>query len=328
VFEGFANVWTPIELASRVRSRPLPLTVASQRVVVFRGADGKLAALLDRCPHRGVALSLGKLTPEGALECPFHGWQFNGQGACVRVPLNPDARCARLGATALPVREAGGLIWLYTAPVATPPAEPIIPEALVARTFRRYYLTKVWRAHWTRAIENMLDTPHVPFVHRRTIGFSMRRRLRPDSRITMTWTPTKHGARIEAALDDRPPESTLEFVRPNGMTLHIPVRQRRLRIHVFCVPISPQETRMIVVSARDFGRYNPFTWLFDEMNRLILLEDQAIVESSDPPEVPRAVQERSVESDRPTLKFRKYYFDILRESSARFTITDESAITG
>ncbi len=73
---------------------------------------------------------------------------------------------------------------------------------------------------------------------------------------------------------------------------------------------------MIVVSARDFGRYNPLARLFDQVNRLIVLEDQAIVESSDPVEVPPPGDERSVASDRATLQFRKYYFEVLKPSIA------------
>jgi phenylpropionate dioxygenase-like ring-hydroxylating dioxygenase large terminal subunit len=261
MFAGFANVWTPIERASRVKRQPLSLVVAGERIVLFRdagagaGAGDRLVALIDRCPHRGVALSLGKVTPEGTLACPFHGWQFDGCGACVRVPLLPEARCERLSATALPVREIGELVWLYTGPQplgqsgqAGPgdAGEPQPPEALVDPAFRRYILIKHWRAHWTRAMENMLDMPHVPFVHRRTIGFAMRRRMRPDSRLAVTWEPTALGGMIRGSLDGAPPPSSLEFRRPNNMTLTIPIPGRRMRIHVFCVPVGPAETRTSV----------------------------------------------------------------------------------
>lgn len=326
MFEGFAKVWTPIELSRRVRLRPVALTVAGERVVLFRDANRQIAALIDRCPHRSVALSLGKRTSQGTLECPFHGWQFEASGRCVRVPLNPDAKCELLGATALPVREHGGLIWLYTAPVAVPSDEPIVPEALGDDSFCRFYLIANWKTHFSRAMENMLDMPHVPFVHKRTIGFAMRRRLRPDSRLAVTYTATEHGGRIESTLDGVPSEGALEFLRPNGMMLHIPVPGKRMRIHVYCVPVGPKETRMIIVSARNFGHYNPFVHLFDQVNRLIVLEDQAIVESSDPAEIPPPGVERSVASDRPTLLFRKYYYEVLRESSATPAPKDERLV--
>ena len=314
MFDDFGNVWTPIELGSRVGRQPLPLTIAGERLVLFRGADDQVAALVDRCPHRGVALSLGKVTAQGAIACPFHGWEFDGRGACLRVPLQAEAKCELLRATALPVRELGELVWLYTAPGATAPTAPEPAESMIESAFHRHILIKRWKTHWTRAMENMLDMPHLPFVHRRTIGLSLRRRMQADSNLNVTWEPTAQGGMIRASLDGQPQEGELEFRQPNSMTLTIPVPGKRLRLHVFCVPVGPQETRMIVVSARDFGRYNPLSRLFDELNRVILLEDQAIVESSFPVEVPPPAGERSVATDKPTLQFRKYYFDVLRAS--------------
>jgi phenylpropionate dioxygenase-like ring-hydroxylating dioxygenase large terminal subunit len=74
VFSGFANVWTPLTLARRVKKKPLAITLAGEKLVLFRDGKGQLGALLDQCPHRGVALSLGKVRDDGCLECPFHGW--------------------------------------------------------------------------------------------------------------------------------------------------------------------------------------------------------------------------------------------------------------
>lgn len=110
MFDGFAHVWTPVTLSRRLKAKPLPVPVAGERLVLFRGADGKVKALLDRCPHRGVALSLGKVTPDGCLECPFHAWKFDGQGKNGGVPLNPDAKRERLFTTSVPAREVGGLV--------------------------------------------------------------------------------------------------------------------------------------------------------------------------------------------------------------------------
>ena len=58
MFEGFANVWTPVTLASRRKDAALPSSWRG-KAGVFRGRDGKVEALVDRCPHRGVRLSLG-----------------------------------------------------------------------------------------------------------------------------------------------------------------------------------------------------------------------------------------------------------------------------
>src|SRR5262245_26076824 len=66
--------------------RPVARTVLGVPLVLFRDAAGGAAALLDRCPHRNVPLSLGHVVPEGHLECAYHGWQFDGTGRCRLVP--------------------------------------------------------------------------------------------------------------------------------------------------------------------------------------------------------------------------------------------------
>ena len=122
MFENFANVWTPVGLSGDLKpGKPLAMRIAGERVVLFRDVGSQPGALIDRCPHRGVALSLGKVV-NGEIECPFHGWRFDRSGANCRVPWNPDAKRDRLGGVALPVREIAGLLWLYTG--VEPSAEP------------------------------------------------------------------------------------------------------------------------------------------------------------------------------------------------------------
>lgn len=318
MFEGFAGVWTPVAIAQEVRSKPYPLTVAGERVVLFRNAKG-VHALLDRCPHRGVALSLGKVAADGCLECPFHGWRFAGDGACAHVPMNdvPPEKRAHLGAWALPLRERGGMLWMYTQPGAAPDSEPVVPAPLEAPEFTVWRAVRPWRCHWTRAMENMLDAPHLPFVHRRTIGRDMRRRLTDSSRMEVTTERTATGLRIRWAMDQEDNGAWLEFTPPNGMTLHIPVPGKTMHLHVWCVPAEANHTRMMVANARNFGLHNPLLRLFDETSRIIIREDKAVVESSFPQEVPPPSEEKSVATDRATLAFRKYYFEELRPSSAQ-----------
>ena len=212
-FAGFAEVWTIVGTAAELKSgRMLPMTVAGERVVLFRDAHGRPAGLVDQCPHRGVALSLGKLC-DGVVECPFHGWRFDSTGANVHVPWNPDAKLERLGALALPVREAGGLIWLYTgfAPADEPqPSETLMqPRVVIAAQ------SAIWRTHWTRAMENMLDSPHLPFVHRATIGRFVAPHL--PGRMDVEWIPTPYGARVESLIGERPSASRLDYRFPNTM---------------------------------------------------------------------------------------------------------------
>ena len=215
MFRGFANVWT-IAGSSRElkRGAPLALQVAGERLVLFRDGEGRARALVDRCPHRGVKLSLGKVV-EGCLECPFHGWRFAGDGANCHVPWNPEAKRSPLGATPVPVRERGGLLWLYTAPGADAPGEPEAPEVLERPGVSVCTFATEWQTHWTRAMENMLDWPHLPFIHRRTIGHNLP--LQPGSRMDIAWEERPWGGHTTITIDGKPQEGALDYRFPNAM---------------------------------------------------------------------------------------------------------------
>jgi len=323
--EGLAEVWTPVALSREVGRKPLSLFLASERVVLFRGKEGEVSALLDQCPHRGVALSLGKVGKDGCLECPFHGWRFAGDGTCTEVPLNPmpAEKRQRLGATAFPVRERGGLIWLYTRPGVEAPEEPLVPEALTDPKRHVWWNVVRFKTHWTRAMENMLDSPHVPFVHRRTIGQGLRRLITPTTQMEIRVDPVPTGFEtrvvmhgIDGHAEGRQEISgRVDWVRPNGMQLSGDFLGGQMLSYIWCVPESFESTRLFVISTRDFLRYNPLGWVFDQFNRVITREDKAVVESHQPLEVPDPSEEKSVPSDRATLAFRRWYLDRKRAAS-------------
>jgi phenylpropionate dioxygenase-like ring-hydroxylating dioxygenase large terminal subunit len=317
MFEGFARVWTPVTIAKNLGTKPLGLLLAGEKIVFFRDAEGRAQALIDRCPHRGVKLSLGRVTEKGCLECPFHAWQFEGSGKTAYIPLNPEAKRENYSAMALPVREIGGVLWVYTDVSGTPPPnEPTIPEALLDQNLTLNHMEVEWNAHWTRAMENMLDSPHVPFLHAKTIGRFVRPHLKPDSRMDIEWEETDFGGETRSLIDGTHNSGAkLQFYRPNMMVLHIPIPNQTFRMHSFCIPIDHERVRMMIVGARSFARLSILNHYFNHSNAKIAAEDRAIVESSDPVIIPPAAQEQSVRTDKATLRFRKYYFDQLAKTS-------------
>lgn len=316
MFHGFANIWTPVIETRQIGRDPVRVDLAGEGVVLFRGEGGRIGALIDRCPHRGVKLSLGKVTADGCLECPFHGWRFAPDGSNRRVPLNPEAKIEQLGATALPTRIMGDMVWVYTAPGREALAEPIAPDGLVAPGLSRTYVTRLWDCHWTRAMENMLDSPHLPFVHRKTIGKSLLRRMTPQSSMDIVWEDTPWGGRASAHLDGLDGGGVLEFFRPNVMALTIPIPNRHFRIHALVMPAGEGKTQLTVVTSRGFLRAGVFDPMFRLSSAKIADEDKAVVESSPKGAVPPSGEERSVKTDRATLQFRKYYHDVLAASAA------------
>ncbi len=318
MFTNFANVWTPVGLSGDLKpGKPLGLRIAGERVVLFRDAAGQPGALIDQCPHRGVALSLGKVVA-GELECPFHGWRFDRSGANCFVPWNPDAKRDRLGARALPVRELAGLLWLFTG--FEPATEPAPSESFAAQQMTVCAQSTVWNVHWTRVMENMLDMPHLPFVHRSTIGKGLDHLVK-GARMDLLVEDRPYGARISNSVDGIARPGALEYRFPNIMELFIDPPGRLLRLMVACIPEDEKTTRLLLLTMRDFARWRLLDPVFRRMNARIAGEDKAIVESSLPCEAPPPGEEVSVRTDAPTLFFRRIYRQKLHGSDAR-TVAD------
>ncbi len=317
MFDDFANVWTVMALGRELSSdKPMSLVVAGERIVLFRDGAGAPAALIDQCPHRGVALSLGRVE-RGEIECPFHGWRFGPDGACLCTPWNPDAKRGNLSAASLPVREIGGVIWLFTGP-GPAASEPFPPDVLLRPDVHVFTQSVVWKINWTRLMENMLDTPHAAFVHRKTFGGPVSRLLQdhPDARMEVRFEPHEHGGRVSAKVDGEPRAAALDYRFPNLMELTLDPKGRLLRILAICIPLSQNETRLMLVTARNFLRARWLDPLFLRANLRIAEEDRVIVESSLPSCVPTPEQEKSVATDAGTLAFRRIYRQKLLGSRA------------
>lgn len=81
-------------------------------LAVWRDEQGGVHATRDRCPHRGAALSLGRVRG-GCIECPFHGFRFDGAGRCVEAPCMGAEAPRHLDTKAYALREAHGFIWMW-----------------------------------------------------------------------------------------------------------------------------------------------------------------------------------------------------------------------
>lgn len=150
--------------------KPLARTILGIPMVLFRDAQGVAGALLDRCPHRNVPLSLGKVTSDtGRLECGYHGWQFDRSGACRFVPglvCGHEQRGREV--TAFHTRELDGFVWVYPAvlgldeaPRREPFQLPHIDTAGYTTVVRQVEVAGSVHA----AAENALDVPHTAYLH-------------------------------------------------------------------------------------------------------------------------------------------------------------------
>jgi vanillate O-demethylase monooxygenase subunit len=101
------NQWYTAATSTEVGAKPLARTICNEPLVIFRGEDGTVAVLTDRCPHRKAPLSSGEVVGSD-IQCGYHGIRFAANGACTHVPGNvPVGRDFR--ARCFPAREVSSL---------------------------------------------------------------------------------------------------------------------------------------------------------------------------------------------------------------------------
>ncbi|KAH7674911.1 Pheophorbide a oxygenase protein [Dioscorea alata] len=163
--------WYPLYLTKEVPDdAPLGLTVFNKQLVLYRDGAGVLRCYEDRCPHRLAKLSEGQLV-DGKLECLYHGWQFEGDGKCVKIPqleegaTIPRAACAKK----YHIKDSQGVVWVWMSD-KNPPNTWKLPWF---EHFARPGFTDLSSIHelpydHSILLENLMDPAHVPISHDRT----------------------------------------------------------------------------------------------------------------------------------------------------------------
>lgn len=164
-----ARYWYAACRSRDLHRKPQARTVIGVPLVLFRDAAGRAGALLDRCPHRNIPLSMGRIAASGNLECGYHGWQFDGEGRCRLVPglqgsENGEARGRRVAAHA--TRERDGFVWVWGEPDVEPACEPPAFAAAPGPGYATIVRVLDFPGTLHATAENALDVPHTAFLHR------------------------------------------------------------------------------------------------------------------------------------------------------------------
>ena len=282
------------------KGKPLGVKRLGHRMAVWRDGEGVLRATGDDCPHRGAALSAGKLV-NGCIACPFHGFQFNGQGACTHIPAHgPEGPIPpKMRVPSWPVAEAQGFVWLWYGQ-GEPGPLPWFED--IDDTFAFHTLTDDWDTHYTRAIENQLDFTHLPFAHHNSIGRGVSEKLGvltevDGDRIVVRYDPTTYDAK----------DFFVELWAPN-------LWRNRLSDGVWViaafVPVDANRTRLYLRFYQRFVTLPGLGWLIcwvsNLFNRRVLDQDKRIVLTQEPRETALRMNEVLLPSDRPIIEFRKW----------------------
>lgn len=204
------RAWYVACLSADLEGAPIARTVLGTPMVLFRGPGGTPAALLDRCAHRNVALSLGRMV-DRRLECAYHGWQYGADGRCANVPgLCGEADKEVRSVPRFASVEQDGLVWVYATPDAEPEGRPFAVPSLGEGAVAVRRVVEV-EAPLHPALENALDVPHTAVLHR-----GLFRGVREPHRIRARVTRTPEGVQAEYLGEPRPAGLAARILSPSG----------------------------------------------------------------------------------------------------------------
>jgi phenylpropionate dioxygenase-like ring-hydroxylating dioxygenase large terminal subunit len=309
------NQWYAVLDSQEVKTgKPVGVTRLGEKLVFWRNTQGKVNCLRDACPHRGAALSVGKVAGD-RLECPFHGFQYDQSGQCQLLPANgKNAPLPKqMKAVGYPTYEAHGFIFIWWGEASAVTGTPQFFDDLEGMTYAT--VRDPWRAHYSRVIENQLDVAHLPFVHYNTIGSGGRTLV--DGPLVEWDGPDHFRIFVFNRLDDgslprKPQELShpdvefwVEFIFPNMWQNHLGANAR---IVVAFTPVDEEHTIMYLRFYQRFARLpvlrSLVAYLAMPLNVYIAHQDRRVVETQEPKRSELKIGEKLVQADRPVVLYR------------------------
>eukprot|EP01025_Chloroclados_australasicus_P020201 TRINITY_DN2126_c0_g1_i4.p1 TRINITY_DN2126_c0_g1~~TRINITY_DN2126_c0_g1_i4.p1 ORF type:complete len:527 (+),score=25.04 TRINITY_DN2126_c0_g1_i4:114-1694(+) len=295
---NWTKQWYPVHIILHMDpKRPTPIRLLGKDLVVWRDGEGVWRCFEDKCPHRLVPLSEGRLETDGTLQCAYHGWRFDGKGECTKIPqAEPEIEeklCGSKRACAIvyPTQEKYGLLWVWgeSGPKALLESlekdiklPPLIEE--ISKGSKIYKVTDMPYSLET-FVENVIDPAHARFTHHglltnrnnaRPVNYRIEQHATTNGGFLMNLNAPKQGA-------DPPARKSLISFQPPGVVQYLTSSNRGTYILYFMAsPTVPGECRMISIGGSFNPQGKPVTpplakwvprWYTHQISNLVLAQD-------------------------------------------------------
>lgn len=311
------NQWYGILDVKEVKGKgPFGVTRLGEKLVIWRGENGELNCIFDRCCHRGAALSAGKVVHD-TINCPFHGFAYESSGKVAYIPANgrntpvPE----RYNVHAYKVKEQYGFVWLWYGDY-----KDELPEIPFFEYLRQGFtyggFSETWAVHYTRAIENQLDAVHLPFVHTDSIGRGNKTLVNGP---VVEWQENLMTFYVDNTVDDgkttpkKPDEIknykdlfSLQFQMPN---LWQNIIGKDIRIVAVFAPVDDGHTHIYIRFYQKFMKIPVLRQIVNKLsdisNKYILHQDRRVVLTQIPIRTELKMGENLIQGDLPLIEYRK-----------------------
>ncbi|MGB2625260.1 MAG: Rieske 2Fe-2S domain-containing protein [Candidatus Acidiferrum sp.] len=282
------DFWYPAIRSDEVYGRKLAKAMLLEiPLVIGRTSEGKVFAMRDACPHRGIPLSFGHFDGKN-VQCSYHGWEFDAcSGRCVLIPSLTDTdrlRVERINAGHFPCEERDGYVWVYVNTPGTllPEPVPAVPE--LPKFSQKYKLTHLGcdlPSHVDQGIIGLMDPAHGPFVHQSWFWRSKKsihEKSKQFEPIAYGFRMSKHSPSSNSApyqllrrITGEPVSTTIDFVLPNMRFEEIRSGKLWFSSRATVTPIRRDLCRIEFVAA--WNLVLP-VWIFQSFAKVFLRQDQ------------------------------------------------------
>lgn len=244
--DAISRYWLPALLSRDLPDpdgAPRRVTLLSRDFVAFRDTDGRVGLLDEHCCHRSASLCLGRVE-DGGIRCIYHGWKYDVNGVVLDMPNVSDDRIkARIRQGAYPVREAGGIIWVYIGPKDQEPPLPHLAAFDVPET-HRFSEIVVSSVNYTQMVEGVLDSSHVGVLHHDVASPEIRADPSPDIEIEETDFGFRYCAMRAAVGADGSPEI---YGRVSTFAFPSSVYVNHTGILLIAVPVTTARAHFVMI---------------------------------------------------------------------------------
>ncbi len=288
----YINFWYPVCIADELTAdEPMRVKILGILFVAFRDSDGTAHVLADTCIHRGGSLGKGKIV-DGNVECPYHGWQFDGSGRCTYIPSHKNGSKipARAKVDSYPVIERYGIVFAFLGdlPEDERPLLFDIPEWGQEGWRENRLVEFELNGYYERSIENGVDPTHNQFVHplQGNIKFIPEgMTVESDdwcTTVTTRMEPPKPGTvKLAHLRDDDDPENfgaSSGHYGPNTLITRINLSaENSFAQYFFEQPIDDSHTRIFFINMRNCMLEPENDIRIEQINLAIAAEDIALI---------------------------------------------------
>lgn len=280
------NNWYIAFESKKLKNKPIDCKILDTPLVIFRNKN-EISALLNRCPHRNVHLSKGKIK-NGNLQCPYHGWEFNTSGECVKIPSLCDNQKIPLNANVqkFNVIEQDNYIWVWVGNREPFHNEKPIKITEVSNGWGIKMFSSIIYNNMENTIENFVDTTHTGFIHGGIF------RGEPDHVANNFIEVVDDGVIIDIEEEEKSKSLLANLLVGNNKQIHqdrfiapstvkvsysFGEEKQMITYHIF-TPVDKNTTLVYISFIYKFSWLNPLISMFSPlMSKLLLRQDKNIL---------------------------------------------------